>query len=819
MLKIGFSGYGVDLFGGYAQPTIAGESFASFFAFGALHGPLGGPPAFFITGIGLGLGINRDLEPPTIESLPTNVFLSAMRASGPPPEPMRQLEDMRRAFAPVRGQYWVAAGISFTSFVLITGEVVVTVAFGDGLDIAVLGLARAQLPTADLTLVSIELALLARFSTKEGLLLVQAQLTENSWLLTPSARLTGGFAFATWWKGPNAGQFVLTIGGYHPKFHHDGYPVVPRLGLRWQPADNISIVGESYFALCSEALMAGVRFDAQAHFGPAHARLTFGCDGIVYFDPFWFEVSAYAQITAGIRIWLLFGTVDLEFSLGASLTVSGPPIYVHGYFEICGFEIPFAFGDEGNRADMALSNTQFTDKYLRSDADAKVLQASVLKGAVPAGRTGDGQAQRVPDGSPGNPFLVQPEFELVVITTAPAVNLSVHHGVDPAKSLTLPNPDLGVAPMFSADLSSDLIVELVGLDHDDFDLDDVHLRARPNAAFPKGVWGEARPGEAAVIPAGETVDAPDGLILDTLLGERDGAPEVAYNQVELPFGGRKPLPFVTGRAQTNLRVAESLALKVAADAVRPLEADVTGRFHAAARILAAGGHGALGVAALRGQRAAAPQIGSLADDLVIAPEAIAPAVVRTEVSRVGPGRRLGRPVVKSLLAAPATQSTGTRRKTTVSQPGKAIARVPPTLNGMRAALAGVSSAALIVRPPATAVARREANELDAAHAQRARTVLPRGSAAVTRLASSPVGAVQNARPGPAAFRRLKAVEAQLYEGATLHEGELMTLGVPGRPEPGHGDVLRVSGGPTRILALGAGGNVLFDNANDGQDQK
>ena len=83
-----------------------------------------------------------------------------------------------------------------------------TVQFGDGLEIAVLGLARAQLPTAELTLVSIELALLARFSTKEGLLLVQAQLTENSWLLDQSVRLTGGFAFATWWKGPNAGQFV-----------------------------------------------------------------------------------------------------------------------------------------------------------------------------------------------------------------------------------------------------------------------------------------------------------------------------------------------------------------------------------------------------------------------------------------------------------------------------------------------------------------------------------------------------------------------------------------------------------------------------------
>ena len=50
-------------------------------------------------------------------------------------------------------------------------------------------------------------------------------------------RLTGGFAFALWWKGPLAGQFVLTMGGYHPDFHRDGYPDVPRLGLVWRISD------------------------------------------------------------------------------------------------------------------------------------------------------------------------------------------------------------------------------------------------------------------------------------------------------------------------------------------------------------------------------------------------------------------------------------------------------------------------------------------------------------------------------------------------------------------------------------------------------
>ncbi len=40
------------------------------------------------------------------------------------------------------------------------------------------------LPRPQVALVSIELALVARFSSREGVVLVQAQLTDNSWLLS-----------------------------------------------------------------------------------------------------------------------------------------------------------------------------------------------------------------------------------------------------------------------------------------------------------------------------------------------------------------------------------------------------------------------------------------------------------------------------------------------------------------------------------------------------------------------------------------------------------------------------------------------------------
>ena len=220
---------------------------------------------------------------------------------------MTELEQIRGYFPAQRGSFWFAAGLSFTSFALVDGVAVVAVQIGDGFELALLGLARMELPRPQVALVSVELALLARVSTREGVILVQAQLTDNSWLLFPEIRLTGGFAFASWFGGPNRGQFVLTLGGYHPSFHRDGYPVVPRLGIAVDLFGYLSITGGAYFALTSEAVMAGESIIASASFGPAWAHLTVGGDGIVFFDPFWFDVTVFASISAGITIDVWIG--------------------------------------------------------------------------------------------------------------------------------------------------------------------------------------------------------------------------------------------------------------------------------------------------------------------------------------------------------------------------------------------------------------------------------------------------------------------------------------------------------------------------------
>ena len=799
MLKIGFNGYGVDLFGGYSNPNDGNGTYASFFAFGALHAPLGGPPAFFITGIGIGFGINRELKAPTMETITSNPFLVAMKALGPAPDPKAQLLQMQANISPRRGEYWIAAGISFTSFVLISGEIVLTVAFGDGLEITLLGLARAELPTPILKLVSIELALLARFSSKEGTLLVQAQLTENSWLLTESVRLTGGFAFATWWKGPNAGQFVVTMGGYHPKFHHDGYPTVPRLGFRWQPIDNVSVIGESYFALCSEALMAGTRFEAHAHFGPAYARVSFGADGIVYFDPFWFDLSAYAEIAAGIKLWLLFGTVTIELSLSANVRVTGPPIHVEGRFEICGFEVPFEFGTKTNPADKALSNSEFRDKYLRASADAQVLQATVLRGSVAAGKKSDGSPAKVPDGSAANPFQVVPEFEVVFISTAPAIDMQLFRKNDTTLPLHVGAPGVGVAPMMSHTLTSDLKVEVLKLVDANFSIAKVKVVERALASFPKGVWGEAQDRQAKSVPKGETVNAADGFTMSTKLDDPAPSPQIDYHQVEIRIDRkRKPLPFVVGVDKTNSRRTAAAALVTVAHSLEAVGTTTEARFATAAKVLGRGGYGAVGVAALRGERSAVPLLGSLADDLVKAPNPVSRTVTPTPVNPTANGVIVD-PMVMSLMGPELSVSLPTIARTTVAEPGTAVARTVPSIEGERVAMLSLAPAALVVSAPRS-VAFESA------------TTLSVGAAPVTRLASSKIAAVANASPDHSSRERLRRLDDGLRgDGLVLHDGEVIVVSVGTRALGERPNQIEVSGGATRVVCLASGGNVLSDD--------
>ena len=634
MLLGRFGIYGLTVFGGYAN--FHGDP--SFFIFGAVNGPIGGPPAFFVTGLGGGLGINRRLViPEDPREFPSYPFIMALDPYASVPDPMTELRRLNEFFGPERGSFWFAAGISFTCFSLVDGIAVVAVAFGNGLEINLLGLARMALPNPAAALVSIELGLLARFSEREGVFLIRAALTDNSWLLYRDVRLTGGFAFATWWKGPLSGQFVLTIGGYHPDFHVDGYPDVPRVGLIWQVSDEIVIKGGSYFALTSEALMAGVGVEAVADFGWAWVRARFGADGLIYFDPFWYDVSVYAQISAGITIdtWL-FGTISISITTGAAVHVWGPDFSGEASVEVGPCSVTVPFGANARREGQILPWADFVTKYLEDagGGTARALSGITGRGSLPAA-TGGGRSAPPPDGSWEHPFEVFAEFELTFVSTVPTTAYDV--GLDDDVTVQVLRSDgagatLGLNPMRSSGLSS---VEKITLERWKADtqtwVDDTEdLRQLGHTvgtgAFPIGVWGPpdlVPPSQAPTrLPAGDVLFAGNQVTLVAEASKMTTGPEIDYYKVE---AGRRELPL---QAQNGQRVALSgvaagVSLPTPSTPAEALDVAATllfdtARTKTAVGLQANGLRSRTASASYRGGVAAPPLFGALADGLAVA---------------------------------------------------------------------------------------------------------------------------------------------------------------------------------------------------------
>ncbi|MDP9417449.1 MAG: hypothetical protein M3P48_06380, partial [Actinomycetota bacterium] len=696
MLLARFGVYGITIYGGYGEGDDNGERFVAFFAVGAVVGPIGGPPAFFLTGIGGGFGINRELVvPPDLSRFGDYPLIQALDVAARPGNPMDQLRALGHAFPMKRGNFWFAAGLSFTSFALVDGIAVVAVEVGNGLDISLLGLGRMALPRPQAALVSIEIALVVRFSSSEGVLWVQGQLTDNSWLLYPDVRLTGGFAFVTWFKGEYRGQFVLTLGGYHPDFVKPGYPQVPRLGLRWQYGSNIVVQAGAYFALTSEAVMAGGDFSASASFGWAWAEVGFGAHGIVFFDPFRYKVNAYARIDAGVtvEIWP-FGDVSFSVHVGARVQVEGPKFHGRATVEVGPCEVTVEFGDTDQTRNDPLDAGAFVAKYLEpSDGGAVTLAVMTTYGVAPAG-SGD----ITPDGTAQRPFKVVAEFGLIVASTvpltdvAPATGMAAHHA---------PSSVLGVAPMGTPSLATTLqqswrrnAAELA-----------FPFGNRPGTfgAFPVGVWGPPQDDNNRKLPKGDVIKALTEVSLDAKATESPGGPEIPYHQVEI--GKRIPLPF----SRTAAQVA---GLRSAANALSGLvtqPSTVEEAFVLAESYLRQTASPAA-LAALRGERQAPPRVGTLGERLDVDAITVLPDkqkepdvdVVDTFVDA---------PLVVGLLhAGTLAANAATKPVTTVKDGARLWRTAPPTLAKVDAERSRSIAATLVtVDPVATPVVRDRGN--------------------------------------------------------------------------------------------------------------
>ncbi|MEO6525022.1 MAG: DUF6603 domain-containing protein [Gemmatimonadaceae bacterium] len=813
MLLGRFAVYGITIYGGYGEGVENGEKFTAFFAIGAVNGPLGGPPAFFLTGIGGGFGINRKLIVPTdLSRFGDYPLIQALDIAASPQNPMDQLRALGQYFPMSKGTFWFAAGLSFNSFALVDGIAVVAVEIGDGLDINLLGLARMALPRPQVALVSIEVALLVHFSSAEGVLWVQGQLTDNSWLLYPDIKLTGGFAFVIWFKGEHSGEFVLTLGGYHPDFHRDGYPQVPRLGLRWGIGDYIVIKAGSYFALTSEALMAGGDFEASATFGPAWAEVKFGAHGIIYFDPFKYQVNVYARIAAGITIdtWI-FGEITISISIGARIDVTGPDFHGRATFEVGPIELTVEFGGSDKAQNQAISAAAFIEKYLEAgDGGARAHAVMTSFGALPA----KGE-KSTPDGSTARPYVVVAEFGLTFTSTAPAAKVTRALAPGAPDSTHSPSRALGVAPMNVLNVSPTIVLTWKrGGVGQPFPL---AVTARPFGRFPVGVWGLPQDPNNRKVPKAEMIEALNELDLECVAVESAGGPEIPYYQVEI--GPRRPLPFT--RRSIDITTLKSQASAVTALLAGP--ATVAAAFESAGKFLAETAT-PTALASLRGERQSPPLLGTLAERLQATPATVIPDVGEARPAKVY-DYFVDAPVAVGLMSgATVDLRVSSPVRTTVKGSERAWRTAPPTLAQVEAKRSKSIAARLVVIDPNAVSTGRRGTVIGAVDVPI--TAVARAAPAVVARTGAPnAGQLTDFTAGLAAGRLAvggRAVGRRADRGsagAMLLAGQIVVLKMPNAladaaPE-GARPRLGVTGAPARVVVIGHGGNLLADRVVGG----
>ncbi len=399
--------------------------------------------------------------------------------TAPPGDLADELGKIGQYLSPAVGEDFLAIGVKFSSFEMIESFALLTASFGRPFQLDLLGFSTLIIPTpeeGDLTtpLAEAQLALEASFIPDEGFLGVQAQLTPASYVLSKACRLTGGFAFFAWFDGEHAGDFVVTLGGYHPKFAVPShYPRAPRLGFNWQVDRCIFIKGEAYFALCAHALMAGGYLEANYHSGSVQASFKAGADFLIAWKPYRYGADIYVDLGAKVG-WI---SVDA----GADLHIWGPEFGGRAEIHLSIVSFKVSFGSASSRQAKPIDWRAFKRSFL--PADDKICSVNVTGGLIRKSEWN------------GKTYAVINPKELSLSTHAVIPSNHAYRGQGTGSPINTGATNIGIGSMAvgSDDLHSAHTIRITRQDANgndlpvegDFKFTPIHKNA------PSGLWGES----------------------------------------------------------------------------------------------------------------------------------------------------------------------------------------------------------------------------------------------------------------------------------------------------------------------------------------
>jgi hypothetical protein len=267
---------------------------------------------FTLIGVGGLLGLNRTM---VLDALALGVRTGAVNGIMFPVDPVanapRIISDLRTIFPPKQGVFLIGpmAKLGWGT------PTVISLALGVIIEIpgnvAILGVLKVVLPTEEEALLKLQANFVGaiEFDKKRGWFF--AALFESRVLfITLEGEM--GMLIAI---GDDA-NFVLSVGGFHPRFSPPPlpFPSPRRISLNILDEPNYRIRAESYFAVTTNTAQFGARAELYFGFSAFSVEGHIAFDALMRFSPFYFiiEISAGVSLKAfGVGVF----SIDLEFTL------------------------------------------------------------------------------------------------------------------------------------------------------------------------------------------------------------------------------------------------------------------------------------------------------------------------------------------------------------------------------------------------------------------------------------------------------------------------------------------------------------------------
>lgn len=268
---------------------------------------------FTLNGVGGLIGVNRTFN---IQALRERMISGAMESIMFPRDVIknanRVISDLRAVF-PAKEKHFVIApflklGWGGASIVEVDLGVLIEIPFKGR--IVLLGSVGVYLPVKEKPITELHIDVLGDFNFAEQYIRIDGVLRQSHIVKVP---LKGGFAFVlSWDKNP---QFLLSIGGYHPRYKKpERFPDVKRLTAIVQKGKKLKMTCELYTAITSNSFQIGFKADLYLKYKGARINGYFGFNALLYFDPFVFEADINLGVLVKYKGKKLAG-VDLYFVL------------------------------------------------------------------------------------------------------------------------------------------------------------------------------------------------------------------------------------------------------------------------------------------------------------------------------------------------------------------------------------------------------------------------------------------------------------------------------------------------------------------------